>query len=805
MAKLSKSGRCRGMTRAKLGQRRRASRFDPLVSAAFSRRLRFESLESRRLLSVVPNGPNWLSEGPQSESGYVPAYVGAINQIAVDPHNPVHLLAATVNGGIWQTPDFAAPGGPTWTTTTDYLPSLSIASIAFSPVNSSVIYAGTGQFSSEYEGDTAVGIYKSIDGGLTWQVLNPIDPQHPGGVFTGLRIHRIIPTSLDGGRTVFAVTPDGGSSRGGIYRSDDGGASWNPLSGLSGLPAWGVSDLVEDPNNGNQFFAAISNSLGGSQAGIYMIDFGAANPTWQPVKNNMSSGDLNVSTQIDLSISAASPNPIWVSMIGPSIGVNNSPYQAIYRGVISGTSVTWQKVGPMPPDIRPDGSFFHVAMVADPYDSTLVYLAASSGPVVRGSSVTTNNWVALGTDIEPTGNPNLAPLIDDGSVTSPHRDYRNLVFADGYLLVADDGGVYQGVNPESLLISGSNPPAWVSATTGQPAGQPAWTSLNGNIRDTEGSTYAGNVRVSYDSQFRVIFGAAQDNGIPTQNAPGSAVGWVDQSPGDGGETGVDPYSRASLNQSVRYYYGVTRRIFVSAETPLPASAGGQDASILPFLGLPGLTNSKPNDLFNFSVVDAVPPGGIVAAGNANGATPGVLYESSSVGRDMNETPEQVNNQTVYFLNNANDWSQIATPSDFYQASAIAYGGNDVGGTTHADILYVASARNPNINGSRPTMYVRAPGGTLTKTADLPAGANQITSIAIDPKDWRIAVVSDGTHVYLTTTAGGQWSDVTGNLTDTGLSNCLAIVHGASDDAIIFAGNQSVMRSSCPLYAQGIAA
>ena len=579
------------------------------------RRAGFEPLECRTLLSVVASVPNWVPEGPQSITLGDNSYqVGAINQIAVDPNNPVHLLAATVNGGVWQTPDFTAPGGPSWTTTTDLLPSLSIECVAFSPVNSSVIYAGTGQYSSESAGDAAVGVYKSIDGGAHWQV------QNPNGIFTGLRIIRIIPTKLNSGLTVFAATTDGANGIGGVFRSDDGGTNWNCLSHLANrgdLPDHGVTDLVENPNHPNQFFAGVT----GANAGVYELDVTGGNTQWKDVTdgNMRFSGDLPAALRIVLSISpAANPdpagaNPIWAAVI------NSFDYQGVYRGVTAaGETVNWTEVGPLdergesnlPPDIlNGNGPTFHGAIVADPQNDNFVYLDGNGGPVVRGSS-SDNTWTAIGAMVGGPGTPppgTVAP-IDTGVTTSPHRDYRGLVFTqvlgNTLLLESDDGGVYKCTDPEG--ISGADQ---------------VWTSINGNIQDTEGVVYSYNDPVwtdqgstlSYDQQFHIIFGGAQDVGVPTQNAQDS-LSYQDQSPGtDGGDTAVDNFSRAGQGESTRYFYGCIRRIYTDANTRAPSD---HDAIIFPSSGLAGLTSAKPNDLFNFSVVNAV-AGQIVVAGIAD--------------------------------------------------------------------------------------------------------------------------------------------------------------------------------------------
>ena len=563
----------------------RKSRRSSLVKSRRSfenldRRARFETLENRRLLTVTLSGvPTWVAEGPAPITDDVGNVVGptaatslkegAIQQIAVDPNNPKHLFAATVNGGIWQTQDFTA-ASPVWTTTTQLMPSLAIDSIAFSPVSSNVIYAGTGsnsaiflrQYASSVDiggaGDPAVGIYKSSDGGATWQVENP------GGIFTGIRVFRVVPTTLNGGQTVFAATTDGGAS-GGVFRSDDGGTTWTRLSGTNGLPNSGVTDLVANPDNPNQFYAATSNSVAGAGAGVYLLDVTGGNTTWVNVSNNMAPGDLSASDRIELSISPAGVNPIWASIINQSTYDSSDKlitqggfYQRVYRGVASSGTVTWSAVGPLvggvnqPPDVLGGNQgAIHGSIVADPNSDTLVYIGGdripngpngTQGYVARGDS-TLNTWTAITPAAAgSSGDPGTAVPASNGVTTSPHADTRDLVFAaNGDLLLGCDGGIYQCTNPSSTV-----------------SGAQTWTSISGTIQDTE------FYNVSYDSQFHIAFGGVQDNGTPSQDAAGS-FSYNSQTGGDGVATAMDNFTLAGSGESVRYI-GTTRRIFSGADT-----------------------------------------------------------------------------------------------------------------------------------------------------------------------------------------------------------------------------------------------
>lgn len=145
----------------------------------WGQRLRLEQLEDRRLLAVVlPDIPVWVPQGPAPiEHGYAiatpeNAVVGAIQAVAVNPGDANTIYVGSVNGGIWKTAD-ANLEKPHWISQTDAMPSLSISSIAFDPADAShnTLYAGTGTFSSDQQGQGTVGLLRTFDGGEHWQLI----------------------------------------------------------------------------------------------------------------------------------------------------------------------------------------------------------------------------------------------------------------------------------------------------------------------------------------------------------------------------------------------------------------------------------------------------------------------------------------------------------------------------------------------------------------------------------------------------------------------------------------------------------
>jgi len=178
----------------------------------------------------------WRSIGPAVMGG-------RIDDIAVDESNPSTFYIGYATGGIWKTEN----NGTTFAPIFNEHPVASIGDIAISPSNPNVIYVGTGEPNNRQSSSFGAGVYKSVDGGRTFE-------------FTGLRetqtIAKIAVHPKDPNTAYVAATGHlfGPNPERGLYKTTDGGKTWLPSKSIDADT--GFIDLVMHPTDPNTLFAA---------------------------------------------------------------------------------------------------------------------------------------------------------------------------------------------------------------------------------------------------------------------------------------------------------------------------------------------------------------------------------------------------------------------------------------------------------------------------------------------------------------------------------------------------------------------
>jgi photosystem II stability/assembly factor-like uncharacterized protein len=174
-----------------------------------------------------------------------PAVVGGrIGAVAGIPGDPTTVWVGAASGGVWKSTD----GGVRFEPVFDKEDVTSIGAIAIDPRSPEVVWIGTGEGNPRNSASVGRGIYKTRDGGRTWQHL---------GLGKTERIHRIVlhPTQPDTAWVAAMGTSWGENDERGVFRTRDGGASWEKVLFVDGKT--GCADLVLDPRNPDKLFAGM--------------------------------------------------------------------------------------------------------------------------------------------------------------------------------------------------------------------------------------------------------------------------------------------------------------------------------------------------------------------------------------------------------------------------------------------------------------------------------------------------------------------------------------------------------------------
>ncbi|MEO1576021.1 MAG: sialidase family protein, partial [Pseudomonadota bacterium] len=400
---------------------------------------------------LVDEGPSPITGG-QTEGLVQNAVAGAVNAIAAHPVDANILYAGGTNGGIWKTTDALAVD-PTWVNQTDALPAQSIGDLVFDPVDAThqTLVAGIGLFSSYGRiGGAREGLLRTTDGGNTWTVIAP-----------DLRTRNVSKLAVAGDRIVAAINfaEDFSCGNVGVYRSTDGGATFEQLTlEANGIPA-GVSTVVTaQPGAPDVLYASVifADVCEGSDNGIFRSDDGGASWT------RLSDPALDATVTNDTGLTEIEIAPDGTVYVASTL---NGRLAGVFQSTDNGTTWTAMDIpGTEEPGfvgVHPGGQgSIHFSLAIDPTDSNIVYVGGDRQPLTDEGGFPN----AIGArdfsgrlfrgDISTPAGSQWAPLTHSGTaaVSSPHADSRDMAFdASGRLIESDDGGVYVRTDPRSAL------------------------------------------------------------------------------------------------------------------------------------------------------------------------------------------------------------------------------------------------------------------------------------------------------------------------------------------------------------------
>ena len=431
----------------------------------------------------------WQQRGPLNVGGRVADIVG-------DPVDANKFYVGAASGGVWKTVD----GGATFTPIFDGQGSLSTGALALDPRDSNILYVGTGEASPgggsvTYPGD---GVWKTLDGGATWQHLGldktiyigriVVDPRNPDNVFVAAM------------GNLFSRNVERG-----VYRSQDGGRTWTQVLFVSDI-AGGI-DLAIDPVDPRRVFAATWERIrfpdtrvyGGPGSGLWQSTDGGT--TWTRLAGGLPPTTAEPS-RIGVAIAASSPSTIYAVYSRKS----DNALDGLFRSTDGG--VTWTR------------------QTATNLGNIIGAQAFWSGRIFVHPSNPSEVWIdGVGLARSTNGGASFASV--GGGLHVDHHAQWFSPTNPSIILKGNDGGAYRSTN-----------------------GGTTWTHFE-NLPISQFYTVEAHPKEPFK-----IYGGMQDNGV-RRTLTGGLGDWTNVTGGDGFEVHVDPNSTSVIYSESQF--GALRR------------------------------------------------------------------------------------------------------------------------------------------------------------------------------------------------------------------------------------------------------
>ncbi|MBC5815589.1 MAG: hypothetical protein GIW97_03515 [Candidatus Eremiobacteraeota bacterium] len=238
---------------------------------------------------------NFRNVGPAIAGGRISSAAGSNRDAAL-------YYIGSAGGGVWKT----TTAGTVWKPVFDEQPVASVGSVSIDPNNDDVVWAGTGEANPRNDVSPGGGIYKTSDGGKSWKLM---------GLKGTVAIGKISIDPRNGNNIVAAALGDpfADNSERGVYRTTDGGATWSRVLYLG--PQSGASDVARAAKNPDLLFAGIwqfrrtgwSVQSGGDNDGLYRSRDGGA--TWERLTGHgLPTDQLG---RMGLAIAPSNPNRVY--------------------------------------------------------------------------------------------------------------------------------------------------------------------------------------------------------------------------------------------------------------------------------------------------------------------------------------------------------------------------------------------------------------------------------------------------------------------------------------------------------------
>lgn len=246
---------------------------------------------------ALVGGLKWRSIGPAWASG-------RIADFAVHPKNSTEYFVGVASGNVWKTEN----NGTTWKPVFDNYGSYAIGVVEYDPGNPNIVWVGTGENNHQRATGYGDGVYKSVDGGSSFKNMGLKDSRQIGGIVVHPENGDIVFVACEG-----SIWGPGGDR--GLYKTTDGGKTWKKVIEIS--ENTGVNNVIMDPSNPNIMYATSEQRRrhhygkigGGPESAVYKSTDGGE--TWNKIMKGLPKVDLG---GMGIDVSPVDPNVVYLTV-----------------------------------------------------------------------------------------------------------------------------------------------------------------------------------------------------------------------------------------------------------------------------------------------------------------------------------------------------------------------------------------------------------------------------------------------------------------------------------------------------------
>jgi photosystem II stability/assembly factor-like uncharacterized protein len=425
------------------------STMDPLEFRVPSERLVPALQQTKMMQSALGKSPlnqlEWNSLGASMG--------GRTRALAWDPQVNNRVWAGGVTGGLWYNNDIT-DAGSLWYTVSDVWENIAISCIAFDPVNPQIMYVGTGEAPTAFityreSGGRGVGIWKSSDGGSSWELL----PSTAPFAYTT----KIVVRHESSGSVIYAGVASGyyhgiqqSEPENGLYRSADGGITWQQvLPDMEGFDvSYAISDVVLTADG--RIFAGTMRDIEGNGGCVILYSDSGTPGTWS-VYTEIAElipllGVYYLPGRVVLATAPGDANVVYAAF---AAGFQEANSQPVYYGYpimkTTNKGVTWSEIDvPEGNDEWANLAWHAMTLAVDPNNSNTLY---AGGLDVWRTKNSGSTWDHLS---------DWSLMYSGGGNRYVHADQHAIVYKPGSsneIIFSCDGGVFYTNNGTASLSS----------------------------------------------------------------------------------------------------------------------------------------------------------------------------------------------------------------------------------------------------------------------------------------------------------------------------------------------------------------